>query len=194
MSELRDAILARADKVTGWMPLPDLTFLHATAAALPENATWVELGAWQGRSTLAVGLSLPPSATLHVIDKWKDFNGHPAFQVPYEAYPREQFEIVRLQLADRLTVKIWEMSGNEAAQHIPDKSCDVVFIDADHEYESVLADCRTWEPKLKPGGLLCGHDYAADVFPGVVRAVNELYGGRFSVIPYSSIWRVTLPS
>jgi hypothetical protein len=35
-----------------------------------------------------------------------------------------------------------------------------------------LAAIRRWQPKIKPGGLLCGHDYA-EWFPRVVEAVHE---------------------
>ena len=35
---------------------------------------------------------------------------------------------------------------------------DLVFIDADHEEEAVLADINMWEPRLRPGGILAGHD------------------------------------
>ena len=40
-----------------------------------------------------------------------------------------------------------------------DGSLDCVYIDADHSRESVAADLRAWWPKLKSGGLFCGHDY-----------------------------------
>lgn len=48
---------------------------------------------------------------------------------------------------------------------------DVVFIDGDHAYEQVGRDLRhSWE-RLKPGGLLCGHDYRA--LATVHQAVTE---------------------
>lgn len=63
----------------------------------------------------------------------------------------------------------------EAAGDVPDASLDFVFIDADHSYEGCKADIEAWLPKLKPDGLLCGHDYGNEKFPlfGVDRAVNE---------------------
>lgn len=49
---------------------------------------------------------------------------------------------------------------------------DLVFIDADHSYEAVFNDIMNWKRHVKPGGILCGHDY--DYFPGVTQAVDEL--------------------
>ena len=40
----------------------------------------------------------------------------------------------------------------------PDGSCDVLFIDGDHRYDSVLRDVILYTPKLRKGGLLFTHD------------------------------------
>lgn len=60
------------------------------------------------------------------------------------------------------------------------KSIDFVYIDALHDYESVLADIQFWWPKVKAGGLLAGHDYIKRTGEqdkkaefGVIEAVNE---------------------
>ena len=47
-----------------------------------------------------------------------------------------------------------------------------------------------WQPKVKTGGLLCGHDYA-ELFPGVVQAVNEV-GGRPRQVFGDSSWVVSM--
>jgi len=60
----------------------------------------------------------------------------------------------------------WDM-----ADKVQDNSLDFVFIDADHSYEGVKKDIIAWVPKLKPGGLLSGHDIQLE---GVLRAVKEL--------------------
>lgn len=47
---------------------------------------------------------------------------------------------------------------------------NLVYIDADHEYESVSQDLPVWFERLAPGGILCGDDFT---WPGVERAVKE---------------------
>ena len=61
----------------------------------------------------------------------------------------------------------------EAAKEIDDESIDLVFIDANHKYRSVKTDIIAWQPKVKAGGILCGHDYCP-AETGVYRAVNEM--------------------
>jgi hypothetical protein len=61
------------------------------------------------------------------------------------------------------------------ARSIGIERLDFVFIDADHSYQGCKADIVAWAPRIKPGGLLCGHDYDNPDFPefGVKRAVDE---------------------
>lgn len=70
-------------------------------------------------------------------------------------------------------------------------SLNLAFIDADHSYDSVLADIKAWLPKVKVGGMLCGHDYnpPGRDHAGVRQAVDELIGiQKVIVFPKSSIW------
>ena len=59
-----------------------------------------------------------------------------------------------------------------AASTIEDQSLDFAYIDADHTYASAKSDIEAWYPKVKKGGIFCGHDYAERT-SGVVQAVDE---------------------
>ena len=45
-----------------------------------------------------------------------------------------------------------------AAQQMEDEAYDCVFIDGGHSMKQVLADLDSWVPKVRPGGLVAGHD------------------------------------
>jgi hypothetical protein len=68
--------------------------------------------------------------------------------------------------------------STQAAIGFPDESFDWVYIDANHDYKSVRDDITAWYPKLRPGGILSGHDYIDGRVRGkkfgVKRAVDEL--------------------
>jgi hypothetical protein len=49
---------------------------------------------------------------------------------------------------------------------------DWVYIDTDHEYETLRQELHEARRAVKEGGLICGHDYARES-PGVIEAVNE---------------------
>jgi hypothetical protein len=61
----------------------------------------------------------------------------------------------------------------EASKLFPDLYFDLVYLDADHTYESTLADLKHWYPKVKEDGILAGHDYKDFEYNGVVYGVKE---------------------
>jgi len=67
-------------------------------------------------------------------------------------------------------IKGW--SPQEAAR-FKDGEVDFVYIDALHDYESVKKDIEGWWPKIRPGGVISGHDFNRIKWPGVVKAVEE---------------------
>ncbi len=123
---------------------------------------------------------------LYSIDPWREFSKEiyrDGANVPAEEQEAFLAE-TRYRLArfgDRS--KILRMTSEEASHEIPDGSLDFAYLDAQHHYEAVKEDIGFWLPKIKPGGLLGGHDYLdlhdkdpvtgfLTVF-GVKRAVDE---------------------
>ncbi|MEM4258240.1 MAG: class I SAM-dependent methyltransferase [Candidatus Thermoplasmatota archaeon] len=65
---------------------------------------------------------------------------------------------------------IWiRKMSSEAINDVPE-NLDFVYIDGNHLYDYVLKDLELYYPKVKPGGVLCGHDFN---HPDVARAVAE---------------------
>jgi predicted O-methyltransferase YrrM len=53
---------------------------------------------------------------------------------------------------------------------------DLIFLDAMHTYQEVKADINRWYPYVHAGGVMAFHDYRHDDFPGVEKAVDEVFG------------------
>jgi len=179
-----------AQGIEGWMRPEELTWLSCTAAALKPGAVWLEVGTWKGKSWSCAALSLSMLSQIIAVDT---FDGG-----EYDGESRQYFkekgsvlrDFLKIQDAvhkarpDLLTRTITKPSV-KAAELIPDGSCDVIFIDGDHRTEAVLADVKAWTPKLKPHGLLCGHD-ADD--PMVMAALAEVPLDRMDQSVRGSIW------
>ena len=58
----------------------------------------------------------------------------------------------------------------EAACRFLDRSLNLVYIDAGHNYQAVKYDIETWLPKVQ-SGFIAGDDYK---WPGLKDAVSEL--------------------
>lgn len=76
---------------------------------------------------------------------------------------------------------VYRTTSVAAAGYVADESLDCVFIDALHHYEPMLTDLAAWLPKIKPDGLLAGHDWWDDgtdygaTMEGVKRALLDTF-------------------
>lgn len=69
--------------------------------------------------------------------------------------------------------RLWRLTSESAAQMFPPSTFDLIFIDGDHSYHAVKQDLQLWRDKLRPGGLLAGHDLFNLAFEGVLEALVE---------------------
>lgn len=93
----------------------------------------------------------------------------------------------RRLLAEGLTEEVLQVVGTSAvaSRQFADGSLDAVFIDADHHAEAVEADIRAWWPKLRPGGIMAGHDWDR---PGVKQGVARAIAGAAQSPDAPSCW------
>eukprot|EP01031_Cornospumella_fuschlensis_P025083 gene25083-30297_t len=103
---------------------------------------------------------------LHVVDPWlaQDNSLYKDVSNVQQKEQDERYEMVK----DRLTrahagrFEIHRKYSTDAAKEVPDNSLDFVYVDARHDYAGVKEDLEAWWPKLRPGGLLAGHDFVPD--------------------------------
>jgi len=84
--------------------------------------------------------------------------------VAYKAYkPAESYvshyeqALKNLKGYDYTIIKKFSM---DALADFEDESLDFVYIDGNHSLPYITADIFGWEPKLRKGGIMSGHDYA----------------------------------
>ena len=73
----------------------------------------------------------------------------------------------------------------EAVKQIPDNSLDFIFLDADHAYKTVVRDIEDWNPKVKKGGYITGHDWYQSP---VKKAVTDVLGRKDIQIKQDNVW------
>lgn len=156
---------------------------------LPRDAeVIVEVGSWLGRSTrLLAGLA--PRAKVIAIDHWQGSSEH--FEDPelaaflphlYDAFLRECWEY-RGQIVPVRNSSVEGLKEVAEAGLQP----DLIYIDADHSYEGVLADVSTALDRF-PGVRIVGDDWN---WPGVKRAVEQLVAlRRLKLEVFETAWRI----
>jgi len=83
-------------------------------------------------------------------------------------------------------LKVFRLESIVAAPLFPDGRLDLVYIDGGHNYTDVSQDIAAWLPKIRKGGIVCGHDFGGKR-PGVERAVREAFGDNF-VLSNFGVW------
>lgn len=152
------------DQLEGWF---DYESLYQQIATQYKNAVLVEVGSWLGRSVafLAnISESNNSNNKIYAIDNWDGLEPNYMEEIK-QKYGKSIFEIFKDNMRDcgfeNVVTPIVSCSW-EAAEKFENESCDFIFIDADHAYESVKKDILAWYPKLKPNGVFAGHDIFAD--------------------------------
>lgn len=107
--------------------------------------TLVEMGVDRGMFSAHL-LKCCPNIHLVAVDIWEDD----------EIYEEASAAMLSAGMA-RFTMRCW--AGSDEARRTQDYTKDFIYIDALHDYDSVLADIQAWWPKVRKGGMLAGHDY-----------------------------------
>jgi hypothetical protein len=97
-----------------------------------------------------------PSLHLFCVDAWITYRG-------YRDYTRPEtiatfYENAQKTLSQYNTTLIRKFSM-DAVKDFKDESLDFVYIDGNHTFPFVTQDIAEWSKKVKPGGIIAGHDY-----------------------------------
>jgi GR25 family glycosyltransferase involved in LPS biosynthesis len=175
------------DSIFGWFSFDKI---YQQMADETDNGIFVELGSYQGRSSVWMAEYLQihkKKIQFYCVDLWPDvglvvaadnnfldmFNKTEvdiASQLPTTLYHTFINNLRQTKTINTVNI-IREMSWN-AASIFKDNSVDFVYIDAGHEYYQIKNDIEAWYPKVKPGKVIAGHDYNG--FEGITKAVSEL--------------------
>lgn len=152
----------------GWFDFPNL---YHQMVRQHDNALFVEVGSWQGKSAAFMAVEIlnqNKNIKMHCVDTWEGSTEHKDQEIIQTRSLYDTF-LNNIEPVKHVITPV-RLASRDAARTFEDDSIDFVFIDAAHDYESVREDIYSWYPKVKPGGIIAGHD---KTWPGVVKAVNE---------------------
>jgi predicted O-methyltransferase YrrM len=135
------------------------------------HAAGAEIGVRAGETSLKLLDGLPGLVKFYAVDPWEEYEDYRKAEGVNQDWLTQVFGQALERMRPHMH-RVWPLRAYsvDAAHCVPDASLDFVFIDACHEYEYVSADIQAWYPKVKPGGLVSGHDYS---WHPIGRAVGE---------------------
>ena len=149
-------LASEVNKIDGWLCNWQIPIMWSIFSTLEGKA--VEVGCWKGRATSAFKFGIPKDQfQLYCVDPFLGSTEHK--EDLQGGSTRGDFE---KNLRDRGildSIVVIEKYSKDASMDFEDNSLDLVFIDAEHDYDNVKLDIQSWTPKLKSGAIICGHDY-----------------------------------
>jgi hypothetical protein len=176
--------------VPGWLFNGDLIALGQLASNLSENNIIVEIGSLHGKS--AVQMAKSTTASIYCFDLWdgrsilsgdgfERINDLETFQSFTKEYPN---------------IKSKRVNKSPNSADWGEQLVDLIFIDAAHSNPSDWELIEYWMPKIKKGGILCGHDFFQGppekiAFPDVnenVAKLEKILDQKVKIYEHSLIW------
>ena len=140
--------------VRGWLSLDEAKLLGELAADVAAPNPIVEVGSFAGRSTcaLAVGSTWGSSPLVHSVDPHSGVSG---------MFKGSTLQLFRENLRSKGlddTIVSHVSPSSKVASEWRGEDVGMLFIDGNHEYESVKEDFELWLPHLAEGGYVAFHD------------------------------------
>src|SRR3990167_10398500 len=119
----------------------------------------VDVGCWTGESSLVLALVAQKfNGIVYSVD-WFQGSDKTNLSFAGKYFNIQQIfqdNIKKFEFSKR--IKLIKGKSDEVTIKFQDNSLDFVFLDADHRYKKVLSDIDAWYCKVKPGGIIAGHD------------------------------------
>ena len=128
----------------------------------------VEIGCFEGSSTELFALHCKK---VYAIDPFDNVIGEANTHEKSLLIDAEKIFLERMSHYDN--VEIIKDCSKNAVNRFKDNSLDFVYIDGNHGYLYILEDTKLWMKKVKPNGIIAGHDFG-DL--EVIRVIKEIFG------------------
>lgn len=133
-----------------------------------------EIGVADGRNSLTLCEAIP-GLQLLAVDPWLRYQGNP------RGGPQEQhdgnLEIARERL-NAFSVTFLHGMSMDVVRDVPVDSLDFAYIDGNHSFDWVMQDLIEWSKRVRPGGIVAGHDFYHFKWAGIVEAVVAYTGAH----------------
>lgn len=177
-----DEALAAIEGLGGWLTEGQARLLWDHARGVPAGGRIVEIGSFQGRSTIILAAAAPESVEVIAIDPHAGNDRGPQEvreRLEAESEMDHQLFLENLErngLRDR--VRYVRRPSNEALYEI-DGEVSLLYIDGAHRYRPARDDMLLWGARVPLGGVLLLHDAFNAVGVTVAQAIVLAMGRRY---------------
>lgn len=171
MSDFESVFASLAD-VNGWMTKDQARRLWDRASALTDGQRVVEIGSFQGRSTVVLASAAPTGVTVVAIDPHGGNDRGPQEIEGFAAEAEDDHQTFNANLeAAGVRERVTHLRKfSDAALADVDGAVDLLYVDGAHRFVPATKDIRQWGDKVPTGGRLLVHDSFSSI--GVTLALT----------------------
>lgn len=174
--------LAETAKSDGNVRLSELAVLALAASDVPAGSEIIEIGTFDGRTSLNLAINARSGVSIATIDLPADQPAALAMEESERRYVDKSAPGARLRTcrgpwranADRVVQLYGDSATFDWSPHFG--RAGLVFVDGSHAYDYARKDSETAFRLVTPHGAVLWHDYG--VWPGVTQALEELEASR----------------
>ena len=172
---------------------PDVRSLLMAIDLLGDDLIGAEVGVYRAESFCTILQVCQNVKTLYGIDPWKAYHdqiGDGSMVIePKDIDLAREMSLHYIEWSgNRHKAEILEMTSAEGAEQFEDESLDFVFVDSYLSMQDVIDHMEDWYPKVKVGGLFCGHDYSDQGVAAGVDHWRKLHGIETHISAYDDCW------
>ena len=171
-------VAAEIEKIMGWFSEDEAEYIARLAKKVPAESNIVEIGSFCGRSTISLilGSRNGMQAKVHSVDPHLGLTSiHPDSTFPPFVMNLKEKNLLQY-------VAIHRCNSADLADSWEGGKIGLLFIDADHSYDSVNSDFNLWHKYLLEGALVIFHDYPQ---VGPNRLIREILTNYPEFFPHS---------
>lgn len=165
------ATLRDIEHVNGWLSDAQALRLWARASELVAPARIVEIGSFQGRSTIVLARAIGDGVDVVAIDPHAGNDRGPQELSGFQSEAAHDNVVFNENLAAagvRHRVTHIRKLSSDAHGDVADP-IDLLYIDGAHRYRPALDDIERWGARVRPGGTMLIHDSFSSI--GVTLAI-----------------------
>jgi len=180
----RDSTRRKCSRIHGWLTDPERDLLY-NLAHNTLGGVIVEIGSWQGKSTIALasGSKHAGRGRVYAVDPFCKSDAMKMIDGIYDVWAITQVDdtydkfmanvaeadlwndIVPIVAVSAEAVALYEQRHNYPIR--------LLFIDGCHEGSYVQKDWDLWSPRVPSGGVIAFHDAIGETYPGVGKVAEH---------------------
>ena len=147
--------------------------------------TGVEIGVQEGLYSEQICLRNPNLKKHYSIDGWKAYRG---YRDHVNQTKMDNFYAEAKSRLSKYPIEIIKSFSLDAIKNFKDNSLDYVYIDGNHSFDHVIQDIIQWSAKVRPGGIIAGHDFIRRIMEPVhVIQATQVYTYCHKISPWFTV-------